>query len=130
MKEDAKRWGKPMAALLGALDAQMNMGVAAIGGKDSMSGSFEDIDVVPTLVSFAVASASMNDIISPELKAADNKLVLITTPIDEDGLPDYEAFKANCKMIKDAIDAKQIVSAHTISNTGIADAVCKMAIGK
>ncbi len=93
-KGDPKRWGKPMAALLGALEAQISLGIASIGGKDSMSGSFEEIDVPPTLVSFAVSVGSTRRIPSPEFKGAGNKVYLLAPRYDENGLPDFESVRA------------------------------------
>ena len=89
MTEDPKRWSQPFAALLGAYAAQMGFGLPSIGGKDSMSGTFNDIDVPPTLVSFAVDVAKIQDVITPELKKAGNKLVWLRAPKDQYDLPDY-----------------------------------------
>ena len=89
MTEDPTRWSQPFAALLGAYNAQLGFGLPSIGGKDSMSGTFEDIDVPPTLVSFAVDVATEKDIITPELKAAGNKLVWMQIPTDEYDVPEY-----------------------------------------
>ena len=91
MTEDPERWSQPFAALLGAYAAQMGFGLPSIGGKDSMSGTFNDIDVPPTLVSFAVDVAKKQDIITPELKKAGSKLVWIRLPKDSYDLPDYQA---------------------------------------
>ncbi len=90
MSEDPNRWSQPFAALLGAYSAQMGFGLPSIGGKDSMSGTFNDIDVPPTLVSFAVDVAKEQDIITPELKTAGNKLMYVTIDQDAYDLPDYE----------------------------------------
>ena len=93
MTEDASRWGEPFKALLGAYDAQLGFGLPSIGGKDSMSGTFNDMDVPNTLVSFAVDVAKSQDVITPEFKKAGNKVVLYTIRTDEYDLPDYEAVK-------------------------------------
>ena len=87
---DPKRWGKPFAALLGSYNAQKGFGIPSIGGKDSMSGSFEDIDVPPTLVSFAVDYTKASHVVTPELKKAGNNLLRIDIPFDEYGIPDYK----------------------------------------
>ena len=86
--KDPKRWGKPLAALLGAFRAQMELGIGAIGGKDSMSGSFEKLDVPPTLVSFAVTTGKAGEVVSPEFKAAGHKVCLLTPAYDGNGLPE------------------------------------------
>jgi len=129
LRNDPKRWGKPMAALLGAFDAQEALGIPAIGGKDSMSGSFEDIDVVPTLVSFAVATGSAQNIITPEFKNTNSNIALIEMPINHKGLPDYNKFKEICAFLNQHIICGQVVSAHTISGGGIAETVTKMTLG-
>ncbi len=127
--KDAKRWGKPLAALLGAFRAQKELGVAAIGGKDSMSGSFETLDVPPTLVSFAVTTDKVGNIVSPELKKAGNKLVLLKPEYDENGLPKTESLKALFETVTNAQREGKIVSCHTPTMGGVAEAVLKMAIG-
>lgn len=129
MTEDKARWGEPFAALLGAYDAQMGFGLPSIGGKDSMSGTFNDIDVPPTLTSFAVDVASYKDIITPELKAAGNKLVKFTIARDEYELPVYEKVMEVYENISAAIKAKAIVSAYVTDAYGIAPALSKMAFG-
>jgi len=123
------RWGKPLAALLGAFDAQEALKIPAIGGKDSMSGSFEDIDVVPTLVSFAVGTHTADKIATPEFKATGSRIVLLEMPIDEHGLPSYDKFKEICAFLNLHIGVGQVVSAHTIGKGGIAAAITKMAVG-
>ena len=110
---DPKRWGKPMAAVLGAFKAQKELGVAAIGGKDSMSGTFEDIDVPPTLVSFAVTTDDVTNIISPEFKEVDNNVFMFTPEYDEEGLPKAESLKAIYKAIHQMIKDGTIISAYT-----------------
>ena len=129
MTEDPKRWSQPFAALLGAYAAQMGFGLPSIGGKDSMSGTFNDIDVPPTLVSFAVDVAKIQDVITPELKRAGNKLVWLRAPKDQYDLPDYAGIMDQYeKLHKDMQDGK-VVSAYALDRHGIAAAVAKMAFG-
>ncbi len=127
--EDSKRWGKPMAALLGAYDVQMKLGLPSIGGKDSMSGTFNDIDVPPTLCSFAVDIAKIQDIITPELKQAGNRLVRFSIQKDKYGIPDYVQLMDLYRKITKAIKDKVIVSAYALGYGGICEAVSKMAFG-
>ena len=129
MTEDPSRWSQPFAALLGAYNAQLGFGLPSIGGKDSMSGTFNEIDVPPTLVSFAVDVAKEADIITPELKAAGNKLVMFRIAKDEYDLPDYEQIKKLYNAVHDMIQNKTIVSAYVPDRTGIVAAVSKMAFG-
>lgn len=124
-----ERWSQPFAALLGAYEAQLELGLASIGGKDSMSGTFNEIDVPPTLVSFAVNVASVKDIITPELKATGNRLVLLTVKRDGDLLPDYEDLKAQYRALTEDIKAKRVLSAYVLERHGAAEAVTKMALG-
>ena len=124
-----ERWSQPFAALLGAYEAQLELGLASIGGKDSMSGTFNEIDVPPTLVSFAVDVASVKDIITPELKAAGNRLVLLTVKRDGDLLPDYEDLKAQYRALTEDIKAKRVLSAYVLERHGAVEAVTKMALG-
>jgi len=126
---EAKRWGEPFAALLGAYSAQKGLSLAAIGGKDSMSGSFNDLDVVPTLVSFAVATGSVDDIISPELKNKGSKLILIDISKDKYDMPDYADVKETYAKVHDDIKNKRIISAYALNRFGIAQAVSYMAFG-
>ena len=129
MTEDPKRWSQPFAALLGAYAAQMGFGLPSIGGKDSMSGTFNDIDVPPTLVSFAVDVAKIQDVITPELKKAGNKLVWLRAPKNQYDLPDYAGIMDQYeKLHKDMQDGK-VVSAYALDRHGIAAAVAKMAFG-
>ena len=129
MTEDPERWSQPFAALLGAYAAQMGFGLPSIGGKDSMSGTFNDIDVPPTLVSFAVDVAKIQDIITPELKKAGSKLVWIRLPKDSYDLPDYAATMDQYgKLHQDILDGK-VLSAYALDRHGIAAAVSKMAFG-
>jgi phosphoribosylformylglycinamidine synthase len=126
---DPKRWGQPFSALLGAYDAQLGFGLPSIGGKDSMSGTFDDIDVPPTLVSFAVDYGSYKDIISPELKKAGNALVLFRLPVSDKYLPDYEAAKKIYTAVHAGIRSGAIVSAYELERHGLAEALAKMAFG-
>ncbi len=129
MTEDPHRWSQPFAALLGAYSAQMGFGLPAIGGKDSMSGTFNDIDVPPTLVSFAVDIGSYQHIITPELKKAGNKLVLLRIDRDSYDLPDYaQAMDQYRKFFAD-VKAGRIISAYALDGKGIVAAVSKMAFG-
>ena len=129
MTEDPKRWSQPFAALLGAYAAQMGFGLPSIGGKDSMSGTFNDIDVPPTLVSFAVDVAKLQDVITPELKKAGNKLVWLRAPKDQYDLPDYAAIMDQYEKLHNDIQAGKVVSAYALDRHGIAAAVSKMAFG-
>ena len=126
---DPKRWGEPMAALLGAYDAQMKLGLPSIGGKDSMSGSFNDIDVPPTLCSFAVDVATLQDVVSPELKKAGNVLVKFDIEKDEFDLPVYSQLMSLYADITKLIHEKKIASAYAVGFGGICEAVSKMAFG-
>ncbi len=128
-KKDPKRWGKPLAALLGALDAQKNLEIAAIGGKDSMSGTFENIDVPPTLVSFAVTTEKNENIVSPEFKAADHKVVWIKPDYDKNGLPVTESLVDCFKKVTELIHSKKAVSVYTPCFGGVAEAIMKMSMG-
>lgn len=127
--EDSHRWGKPFSALLGAYLAQMELGTAAIGGKDSMSGTFKDLDVPPTLVSFAVDPVKMYNVISPEFKNAGNTIVKVNVSYDENDLPVFDELKKNFAKISELVKEGKIVSAATIGVGGIAAAVTKMAFG-
>ncbi len=127
--EDPKRWGEPMAALLGAYDAQMKLGLPSIGGKDSMSGTFNDIDVPPTLCSFAVDIAKVQNIVSPELKEAGNVLVKFDIEKDEYSLPVYSQLMDMYAKITKMIENGIIKSAYAVGFGGICEAVSKMAFG-
>ena len=129
MTEDKTRWGEPMKALLGAFEAQMGFGLPSIGGKDSMSGTFNDLDVPNTLVSFAVDTASEKDIITPELKKAGNVLVLFEIKRDKFDIPVYAQVMEMFTNVADAIAKHNIVSAYTLDAKGIVPAVSKMAFG-
>uniref|UniRef100_UPI00402640A6 phosphoribosylformylglycinamidine synthase n=1 Tax=Gemmiger formicilis TaxID=745368 RepID=UPI00402640A6 len=125
-----ERWGKPLAALLGALDAQMGLGIASIGGKDSMSGSFEKLDVPPTLVSFATAIGKANKVVSTEFKKPESTVVLVRPIIDpETGCPNFFSLKANYKMVEDMVEEGMVASACSVGYGGIAEALFKMGLG-
>ncbi len=126
---DGKRWGKPLAALLGAFEAQKDLGIGAIGGKDSMSGSFESLDVPPTLVSFAVTTAKTGDILSPETKLAGHQLILISTPYTPEGLPEAEALKEAFAQVTSLRRIGRAFACYTPGLGGIAEAVMKMSFG-
>lgn len=123
------RWGKPMAALLGAYKAQIELGCAAIGGKDSMSGTFENIDVPPTLVSFAVSTATTDTIISPEFKKANSKLIYIKPEYDENGLPVFESIRATFEKVEKLIADGKVLSCWSVAYGGISEGIAKMAFG-
>ncbi len=129
MSEDPSRWSQPFSALLGAYAAQIGFGLPSIGGKDSMSGTFEHIDVPPTLVSFAVDVAKERDIISPEFKAAGNRIVWIRVPKDEYQLPKYAEILDVYGKLREDIQAGRVVSAYALGRHGICEAVSKMAFG-
>ena len=129
MTEDPHRWSQPFAALLGAYSAQLGYGLPSIGGKDSMSGTFEDIDVPPTLVSFAVDIAKEKDIITPELKKAGDKLVWLRIETDNYDIPVYEKVMDQYSKFTEDIHSGKIVAAYALDRHGIAAAVSKMAFG-
>ena len=129
MTEKADRWSQPFAALLGAFDAQIGYGLPSIGGKDSMSGTFNDIDVPPTLVSFAVDVAKSGDVITPELKEAGNSIVRFELEKDDYDVPVYEEVKKIYDEIHRLIGEGVIVSAYTLDQYGVAAALSKMAFG-
>ena len=129
MNEDPKRWSQPFVALLGAYNAQIGFGLPSIGGKDSMSGTFNDIDVPPTLVSFAVDVAKEQDIITPELKAAGNELLYFTIDKDEYDVPVYAQVMKLYDVIHTLIQKGAIVSAYALDGKGLAAALAKMAFG-
>lgn len=127
--QDAEKWGKPLASLLGAYNAQINLGLAAIGGKDSMSGTYQDLNVPPTLISFACADGQKKNVISPELKKAGNKLFFFNHEILEQGLPNYDQLKDVYEFIFENIKSGKIVSVKTIKDGGVAVALAKMSFG-
>jgi phosphoribosylformylglycinamidine synthase len=129
MTDDSKRWGTPFSALLGAYQAQLGFGLPSIGGKDSMSGTFNELDVPPTLVSFAVDVASDKNMITPELKSADNALVLFTIAHDDNDMPDYAQIKKLYADLHTDICAGRIKSAYVVERNGLAEAVAKMSFG-
>ena len=127
--KDPKRWGKPLAALLGAFRAQMELGIGAIGGKDSMSGSFEKLDVPPTLVSFAVTTGKTGEAVSPEFKAAGHKVCLLTPANDENGLPETASLLETFDTVTRLLRSGKAVAAYTPGMGGVAEAVMKMGFG-
>ena len=127
--KDPKRWGKPLAALLGAFKAQMNLGIAAIGGKDSMSGSFEKLDVPPTLISFAVTTDKVENAISPEFKKCCSKVVLLAPEYDKDGLPVTESLLSLFAEVNKLMRSGKVLAAYTPTIGGVGEAVMKMAMG-
>ncbi len=129
MTEDPERWSQPFAALLGAYDAQMGFGLPSIGGKDSMSGTFNDIDVPPTLVSFAVDIAKSGDVVTPELKKAGNVLVRLRIETDEYDIPKYDRVAKLYAFIHGLMQEKKVASAYALDAKGVAAAISKMAFG-
>ena len=127
--KDENRWGKPLAALLGAFKAQTEYGIAAIGGKDSMSGSFEKLNVPPTLVSFAVTTSKISNIVSPEFKRAGNRAVLISPDYDENGLPVTSSQLTVFERVTELLRSGKAVSCYTPTMGGVAEAVMKMCFG-
>ena len=126
---DPKRWGKPFAALLGAYKTQLALGLASIGGKDSMSGSFNELDVPPTLTSFAVAPLKADKVISQELKKAGTKLVMFTLKRDENDLPDFDALKKMYDRVHELISEGKVLSTSVVKGFGLCETVSKMAFG-
>ena len=127
--QDSKKWGRPLSALLGALHIQKAFGLPSIGGKDSMSGTFNDISVPPTLVSFAVSVVNAEDVVSSEFKKAGDNIYLITTKLDENDLPDLKELKENFDFIEKNIKDKKIVASVAVKNGGIAESIAKMTFG-
>ncbi len=128
-RTDPERWGKPFSTLLGALSAQLDLKIAAIGGKDSMSGSFENIDVPPTLVSFAVSVCNAENIISPELKKSGGRVSLLLPEYNENGLPKAESLLKNFALVSELIAQKRVISAYTPAYGGVAPGLMKMCFG-
>ena len=122
-------WGKPVAALLGAYKAQKELEIGAIGGKDSMSGTFMDLTVPPTLVSFAVGTAHVDNIVSQDFKGVDHRLVFFDVPRMYDDTPDWDRFKENCDTLQEQIEKGRVYSAYVVEQGGIPEAVTKMALG-
>ena len=127
--DDSVRWGKPLSALLGAFKAQKDLGIASIGGKDSMSGSFEDLDVPPTLVSFAVTTGKTSDVISPEFKKSGNKVVLLEPQYDKNNIPVSKSLISLWNKVTELIRSGKVISAYTPCIGGIGEAVMKMCFG-
>ena len=127
--KSAQRWGKPLAALLGAFKAQLELEIASIGGKDSMSGSFEDIDVPPTLVSFAVTTEKVDSIVSPEFKGVNHNVCLVKPEYDENGLPVTTSLKEVFAKVNELLSSGKAVAAYTPTLGGVAEAVMKMCFG-
>lgn len=127
--EDPARWGKPLAALLGAYYVQTKLGIPSVGGKDSMSGTFKDLDVPPTLVAFAVNALNVNHVVSPEFKRTESKVVLIPLNRDSSGLPDFEQLDKNYIRINSLIKSGKVLAACSVKSGGIAEAVSKMCFG-
>jgi len=128
-RKEGKRWGKPLAALLGAFRAQVDLGVGSIGGKDSMSGSFENLDVPPTLVSFAVTTGKTDNVISPELKTPSNRIVHLKPVYGEDGLPTADSLIALFDKVTSLMRNNSAVSCYTPGMGGVAEAIMKSAFG-
>ncbi len=129
LNQDEEKWGKPFAALLGAFKIQHELGIPAIGGKDSMSGTFKDINVPPTLVSFAVCVEDIKNVISPEFKKADSKVILVKIKKDENYIPDFEDIKNKYSKIHELVLSGKVLSAHTVGYGGVAEAITKMTFG-
>ncbi|MBQ0150815.1 MAG: phosphoribosylformylglycinamidine synthase [Bacteroidales bacterium] len=129
MTSDPHSWGKPMSALLGALKMQYALGLPSIGGKDSMSGTFEHINVPPTLVAFGITTVDANNVISPEFKWEGDKLYLIKHTPMANWMPDTDALQASWKGVQDAIKAKKVAAAYALGEGGLAEAICKMSFG-
>lgn len=129
LETSSEKWGKPLAAVLGAFKAQYDLGVAAIGGKDSMSGSFENLHVPPTLISFAVTTEDVNNIVSGEFKGVNHKVIMITPDIDENGLPNSKSLKETFELVHTLIKSNDALSVYTAGYGGIAESIYKMCIG-
>ncbi len=129
LRTNPLRWGKPLAALLGAFEAQMRLGCAAIGGKDSMSGSFKDIDVPPTLVSFAMCPCDVRNVISPEFKKAGSAVALLEVKKGADFMPDWNDVRAKYAKLFDAIKSGKVLAAHSLRFGGLAEVIAKMSFG-
>lgn len=126
---DGKRWGKPLASLLGAFEAQLDLDVAAIGGKDSMSGSFEKLDVPPTLISFAVTTDDVKNAISPEFKSAGHRVCLLCPQYNAEGLPDSASLKANYRTVTELLRSGKVCAVWTPTFGGVAEGIFKMCMG-
>lgn len=129
LNKEPERWGKPLSALLGAFKVQHELQIPSIGGKDSMSGTFKDLNVPPTLISFAVTTENVNNIISPEFKKAGSKVLLVNIKKDESNMPDFNDIKTKYETIYTAVKKGKILSACTVGYGGIAQSLSKMALG-
>jgi len=129
LDEDGEKWGKPLSALLGAFYTQEKLEVAAIGGKDSMSGTFKDISVPPTLISFAVGIGEAEKIVSSEFKCENSSIILLKQSRDENELPDFDQFKVNSKKVSELINSGKVLSASTVKEGGLLISLFKMAVG-
>lgn len=129
LRNEPSRWGKPLAALLGAYLVQEKLGLASIGGKDSMSGSYNDLDVPPTLVSFCIGVVDTNKVVSNEFKKSNSKVYILKTKKDENYLPDFEDLKENYEIVHKLINEKKALSVSSIRQFGLADTITKMCIG-
>ncbi|MGI6113410.1 MAG: phosphoribosylformylglycinamidine synthase [Mahellales bacterium] len=127
--KDPEKWGKPLSALLGAYYAQLKLGIPAIGGKDSMSGTFMDLTVPPTLVAFGVGITDVSRIISPEFKGPGNQVIMVSAKRDDDGMPDFKALMENFSKVKELIGDKKVLAAYAVGLGGVAEAVTKMSFG-
>jgi len=127
--KDPEKWGKPFSSLLGAYYAQVKLGIPAIGGKDSMSGTFKDMTVPPTLVAFAVGASNVNNVVSTEFKKAGSKVIVIPLRRDENGIPDFEQLHRNFSKIHENINSGNVLAACTIKTGGLAEAISKMCFG-
>lgn len=129
LRDDSSRWGKPFSALLGAYYIQEKLKIAAIGGKDSMSGSYNELDVPPTLVSFCVGTVDTKKVVSAEFKKSNSKVCILRTKIDENYLPDFEDLKENYEIIHDLINSGKVLSVSTVRDGGLSETITKMAFG-
>ncbi len=129
LREEPTRWGKPLAALLGAYLVQEKLGLASIGGKDSMSGSYNELDVPPTLTSFCIGVVDTNKVVSNEFKKANSNVYMLKTKITEEFLPDFEDLKENYELVHKLIENKKAISVATVRQFGISDTITKMCIG-
>lgn len=129
LREEPTRWGKPLAALLGAYLVQEKLGLASIGGKDSMSGSYNELDVPPTLTSFCIGVVDTNKVVSNEFKKANSNVYMLKTKITEEFLPDFEDLKENYELVHKLIEDDKAISVATVRQFGIADTITKMCIG-
>lgn len=129
LREEPTRWGKPLAALLGAYLVQEKLGLASIGGKDSMSGSYNELDVPPTLTSFCIGVVDTNKVVSNEFKKANSNVYMLKTKITEEFLPDFEDLKENYELVHKLIEDGKVISVATVRQFGIADTITKMCIG-